>query len=366
MRTLWTTALILLTLLSTALAQTPDPARTGIEPPAEAAAPSTDVARPSENAAPPVRAVIEVPPPRSGADEDWLAMARRWAAAAWDKLAPARAMVADLAWTPLLLTFFNGLLALFAYRLWRTSAGLNDALSAQSQAMTQTLSILKDAAETTRQIADAVLLQARASVGVELPRLELSAVDLVHADESIRQALKSPAVSLRFANHGRTTAFLTARCVELRLADSLPAEPEYRAIETLETAEAVASGDNVKAGADQRLGEVGEAEVEALRLGRRTLWVYGFIAFRDFLGIEHRKGFCLRWLPPPAQAAIGGSFQPEGSDAYVYERDEPARTTRPTAAIPFVLTERAPTLRKPERVIEPAATAPRPRAVARG
>jgi hypothetical protein len=202
---------------------------------------------------------------------------------------------------------------------------------------------------------------------VELPRLELSAVELVLADESIRQALKAPAVSLRFANHGRTPAFLTARCVELRLADALPAEPEYRAVEQLETAEAVASGGTVKASADQRLGELGEAEVEALRLGRRTLWVYGFVAFRDFLGIEHRKGFSLRWLPPPAQASIGGSFQPEGSDAYVYERDEPARGARPAAAAtPFVLTERAPTLRKPpERMIEPAAP-PRPRAVARG
>jgi hypothetical protein len=365
MRTLWTTALILLTLIGAALAQTPEPGRSAIEPPADAAAPSPSAAPPAENAAPPVRAVIEVPP-RAAANDDWLASAEGWTAAAWDRLAPARAVAAEVAWMPLLLTLFNGLLALFAYRLWRTSGGLKDAVVAQSQAMTHTLAVLKDAAEATRQIADAALLQARASVGVELPRLELSAVELVHADESIRQALKAPAVSLRFANHGRTTAFLTARCVELRLADALPAEPEYRAVEKLEATEAVASGDATKAGADQRLGELGETEVEALRLGRRTLWAYGFVAFRDFLGIEHRKGFCLRWLPPPAHASIGGSFQPDGSDAYVYERDEPARGTRPTVATPFVLTERAPTLRKPpERMIEPAAP-PRPRAVARG
>jgi len=365
MRILWTTALILLTLMNAALAQTPEPAQNGVEPPANVAAPPT-------SAAPPVRAVVEVPPqpgvhqPRTLAEEDWYAASARWMAAAWARATPLRTALAEAAWTALLLTLFNGLLVVFAYRLWRTSARLTDALGAQSQAMTQTLGILKDTAETTRQIADAALLQARASVGVELPRLELNAVDLVHADESIRQALKAPAVSLRFANHGRTTAFLTARCVELRLANELPAEPEYRAVEQLETAEAVASGETAKVGADQRLGELGEAEVEALRLGRRTLWVYGFVAFRDFLGIEHRKGFCLRWLPPPAQASIGGSFQPEGSEAYVYERDEPARGARPVATTPFVLTERAPTLRKPpERMIEPSA-APRPRAVARG
>jgi len=255
---------------------------------------------------------------------------------------------------------------LFAYHLWRTSKGVEDAVHAQSAEMTRSIAVVKDAADATRQIAEATLLQARASVGVELPRLELSDIRLIHSDESIRQALKSPAAALAFTNHGRTTAFLTTRCIELRLADALPEEPEYRAIEPLEIAEAVVSGGSVEAGAEQRLGELGEDEVEALRLGRRTLWVYGFVAFRDFLGIEHRKGFSLRWQPPHAQASIGGSFRPDGPDAYVYEREEAGSGSHPAAMIPFVLTERPPPLRKPaERMIEPVAP-PRPRAVARG
>src|SRR5262249_57001330 len=105
-------------------------------------------------------------------------------AAARARLAPARVALADVAWIPLLLTLFNGLLALFAYRLWRTSTGLKDAVAAQSQARTQTLAVLKDAAEATRQIADAALLQGRAGVSVELPRPAPTAVELALAHES--------------------------------------------------------------------------------------------------------------------------------------------------------------------------------------
>jgi hypothetical protein len=360
MRILWMTALIVWALAGAAVAQAPEPAQPGHETVPEVTTPAAPA-----SSAPTARAVIGAPP--RATEEDGLAAVVRWKDAAWARLAPLRASFADISWLPVLLTLFNGLLALFAYRLWRTSAGMGEALRAQSQAMTGTLDVLKEAAAAARQTADAALLQARASVGVELPRLELAAIDLVHADESIRQALKAPAVSLRFVNHGRTTAFLTERCVELRLADALPTEPEYRTIDDLEIAEAVAGGASIEAGADQRLGELSETDVEALRLGRRTLWVYGFVAFRDFLGIEHRKGFSLRWRPPPAQAAIGGSFQPDGPATYVYERDTPARDSRPAAAIPLVLTDRAPPARKaPEIAVEPAASVSRPRAVARG
>ena len=331
-------------------------------------APSARTAiEPTPAAEPAARAAAPGPGPRADSSEDRLATATAWAAEEWQRLAGLRAALAAIAWNPILLTLFNGLLVLFAYRLWRTSTGVEDAVRAQSAEITRSIAVLKDAAEATRQTAEAALLQARASVGVELPRLELSDIRLLHADESIRQALKSPAAALAFTNHGRTTAFLTTRCIELRLADALPEEPEYRAIEPLEIAEAVVSGGSVAAGAEQRLGELGEAEVEAVRLGRRTLWVYGFVAFRDFLGIEHRKGFCLRWLPPPAQAHIGGSFQPDGPAAYVYEREAAARESRPAAAIPLILSDRAPPARKaPEIVVEPAAPASRPRALARG
>jgi hypothetical protein len=331
-------------------------------------APSARTAiEPTPAAEPAARTSAPSPAPGADSSEDWLATATAWADREWQRLAGLRAALAAIAWNPILLTLFNGLLVLFAYRLWRTSKGVEDAVRAQSAEITRSIAVLKDAAEATRQTAEAALLQARASVGVELPRLELSDIRLLHADESIRQALKSPATALAFTNHGRTTAFLTTRCIELRLADALPEEPEYRAIEPLEIAEAVVSGGSVAAGAAQRLGELGEAEVEALRLGRRTLWVYGFVAFRDFLGIEHRKGFCLRWLPPPAQAHIGGSFQPDGPAAYVYEREAAARESRPAAAIPLILSDRAPPARKaPEIVVEPAAPASRPRALARG
>jgi hypothetical protein len=378
MRRVWILAIAGFFVTEAVCAQAPESPQAA-EPPASAATGDASVAAeqqapslrtviaPTPAAEPPARAAAPGPALRAASSEDWLATAISWTAAEWQRLAGLRAALAEIAWNPILLTLFNGLLVLFAYRLWRTSRSVEEAVHAQSTEMTRSIAVLKDAADATRQIAEAALLQARASVGVELPRLELSDVRLLHADESIRQALKSPAATLAFTNHGRTTAFLTTRCIELRLADALPEEPEYRAIEPLEIAEAVVSGGSVEAGAEQHLGELGEDEVEALRLGRRTLWVYGFVAFRDFLGIEHRKGFSLRWRPPHAQSAIGGSFQPDGPEAYVYEREEAGNGSRPAVTTPFVLTGRAPPLRKPaDRMIEPVAAPPRPRAVARG
>src|SRR5579883_931948 len=170
MRILWTTAIIASTLIGAALAQAPDAARERSEATTEAAMPEASTpATPAAAAAPTVRAVIEAP--RQAPADDWVALARLRLADGWAWLAPLRASLADISWMPLLLTLFNGLLALFAYRLWRASAGLGEALRAQSRAMTHTLEVLKEAAAATRRTADAALLQAQAAVGVELPRL---------------------------------------------------------------------------------------------------------------------------------------------------------------------------------------------------
>src|SRR5262249_2586190 len=144
MRILWMTALIAWTLIGAALAQAPEAAQPGPETAPQAATPASPA-----SGAPAVRAAIDAP--ASGARQDWLATASRWSADAWARLAPVRATLADISWMPVLLTLFNGLVALFIYRLLRTSAGIGEALRAQSRAMTHTLDVLKEAAAATRQ-----------------------------------------------------------------------------------------------------------------------------------------------------------------------------------------------------------------------
>jgi len=236
-------------------------------------------------------------------------------------------------WVALLLTLFNGLLALFAFRLSKSLSRLIDVSREQGGELKQAVAVAKEVAGVAKKSADVAALQARALIGVELPRLELGSIHLVCADQSVRQALKAPAIEISFTNYGRTTAFVLERCVEVRLNQALPPEPAYNAIEALQIIEAVESGNAVSAGAHRRVADLTETQVQMLLAGLNSVWVYGFIKFRDFLGMEHKKGFCLRWVPPPREASTGGAFVQEDPGSYVYQTDHwpqtPAEPARP-------------------------------------
>jgi hypothetical protein len=244
-----------------------------------------------------------------------LGLDRGWPGALWDFLA-------ERDWTLLLLVLFNFLLVLFAYRLWRSTSGLVEAAREQSRDLKQSIAATRDAADAARKGAEVAALQARVLIGVERPRFELSSVQLEWADQSVRQALKEPSVDIAFTNHGRTAAFVTEKCIEAKLAPTLPADPAYSAVETLPVVDVVDSGKSVAASARQRVGELSEDQIRVVLAGGNTLWVYGFINFRDFLGMKHKLGFCLRWLPPDREASIGGVFLQDGPAHYSYRTEE--------------------------------------------
>jgi hypothetical protein len=230
--------------------------------------------------------------------------------------------LAERDWTMLLLVLFNFLLALFAYRLWRSTVGLVEAAREQSRDLKQSIAATKDAADAARRGAEVAALQARVLIGVERPRFELSSVQLEWADQSVRQALKAPSVDIAFTNHGRTSAFVTEKCIEARMTPTLPADPVYSAVETLPVVDAVDSGKTVGASAHRRVGELNEEQIRQVLAGGNTLWVYGFINFHDFLGMKHKLGFCLRWAPPDREASIGGVFLQDGPAHYSYRTEE--------------------------------------------
>jgi hypothetical protein len=314
MRLPWASLLILLALAAPAPAQTPSaPADTGS---ASAPAPQAGAAEDGW------RDIVE----RTAERGEWLAGEAWGVASAHD-------------WLPALLVLFNGLLAIFAFRLSKGVGALAAIARAQSADMKQSIAAAQAAADAAKQAAEVAGLQARALVGVELPRLELGSAQLVYADQSVRQALKTPSVEISFTNYGRTSAFVVERCIELRMSPTLPPEPIYRALETAAVAEAVASGQSVGAGAHRRLGDLGESQVQMLLNGGATLWVYGYLRFRDFLGMEHKTGFCLRWAPPPREVSTGGAFVQDGPPSYIYQRE---RWPAAAAAAPPVLQLREP------------------------
>lgn len=260
-----------------------------------------------------------------------LALGRRDLSAAGD-------FVAAQNWVQPLLIVLIGVVAMFGYGLWKTLTGLIGLAREQSRDLKEMIAVARDTADAARRSADAASLQARALVAAELPRLELAAATLASSDQSVRQALRAPSVDLQFVNYGRTTALVLETCVEVRLGHSLPFEPTYDFIETLPVVEAVESGKAIGAKAPRRLGELSDTQVQGLLGGLNTIWVYGFVRFRDVLGLQHKMGFCLRWTPPAREASIGGAFVPEDPGAYIYQTDDwsaaPAETGRSPAAGP--------------------------------
>lgn len=295
MRRALSTLLVVLALAGAAAAQTP---------PGEAQPP------------PPTAAATDSTPAADG----WEARLRR-TLESWG-MGDLEDFLGERDWGPILLVVFNGLLVFFAYRLWRAHSGLAAAVREQSHDLKQSIAGAREAADIARIAADAAALQAKVLVGVERPRLELSSVQLAWSDQSVRQALKTPTIDVGFTNHGRTAAFVTSKCIEVRMAPSLPDDPAYGAVETLQIVEVVDSGKTVSASAQRRLGDLTEDQIRLVLGGRNSLWVYGFVAFRDFLGLEHKLGYCLRWAPPEREASIGGAFIAEGPARYIYQTDQ--------------------------------------------
>jgi hypothetical protein len=262
------------------------------------------------------------PPANSDRSTVWIEVLDRSLAIAGRQLDRTWTLLGQWNWVPPLLTLFNGLLAFFAYRLWRSTTSLIRLAGEQSHDLKEMIVVARDAADAAKRSADAASLQARAMVGAELPRLELGDVHLAYSDQSVRQALRAPSIDLRFANYGRTTALVLEKCVEVRLGQTLPPDPTYDCVEALAVVEAVDSGKSVGVEAHRRLGDLSESQVHGLLNGFNKIWVYGFVRFRDFLGIEHKMGFCLRWTPPNGEASTGGSFVQEEPGTYIYQTDD--------------------------------------------
>jgi hypothetical protein len=287
--------------------------------PASAQTPPAPVDQPSGTAVQPIRDdAASTASPRGDAVASLrqaLALDRGWPGEVWDLLAAQN-------WVVVLLVLFNFLLVVVALRLSRATSAMVEAAREQSRDLKQAIAVTKDAADAACKGAEVATLQARVLIGVERPRFELSSVELEWADQSVRQALKAPSVDVAFTNHGRTAAFITEKCIEAKLTQSLPEDPAYSAVETLPIVDAIDSGKTVTASAHRRVGELSEDQIRLVLGGRNILWVYGYINFRDFLGMKHRLGFCLRWAPPEHEASIGGTFLQDGPARYTYRTEE--------------------------------------------
>lgn len=175
-------------------------------------------------------------------------------------------------------------------------------------------------AEATKASGKATELLAEATLKMESALIVVQKAKMVEtgneSEEIITSALEiSPFMRIPVKNIGRTPAFLNDVFVLIRVLKELPETPDYLPVKfKIPNGVVLAPGDfnsiqkkyfHIESGTGLVLG------------GKMSLWAYGYVAYRDFIGREHKTGFCYRWYPPD-QLISQGRWEYEGPESYLY------------------------------------------------
>ena len=132
-----------------------------------------------------------------------------------------------------------------------------------------------------------------ANVSVDLPAVFLrNAVFVERGAGNLAARLQFPGAVVTFVNYGRTSAFLTQYSIVFAKGN-LPKTPVYKNVINMPFGEAIESKCTYPVRHDDGHG-LGDADIDEILNSRSNLWLYGFIAYHDFLDTAHKVGFCLR------------------------------------------------------------------------
>lgn len=187
------------------------------------------------------------------------------------------------------------------------AAALVRAAQAQVELMDVQKGLMQSSLEATQKAANAAELSAKAAIGVELPKLMPVGLDFAAREVTLKEKIRLSLINVSVKNYGRTPAFITSHCVEIVWGQGLPAEPDYRQTAKVSPDTVVESGGLYELKGLFPRATVPEEAAEAVRDGTLSLWVYGFVRYRDFLGEPHESRFCkdfVRVFTPPDDREI--------------------------------------------------------------
>ncbi len=171
-----------------------------------------------------------------------------------------------------LLTLFTGFMWRSTYKLWREArAGV---------------AIAKQSADAAAQSALAAQLNAEASAAAEQPRWIVADMRLLLDDMNPDTAQRDGMLVVTLTNHGCTAAEMTRTVLRWKLAVLLDPKPRYPVGAVKDPSE---FGNIVKQGESYNLAEslsLSGGDVESIRRGETHLWVYGYVAYRDFQCVQ--------------------------------------------------------------------------------
>lgn len=226
-------------------------------------------------------------------------------------------------WNDILLTIFNGLLALFTYRLYRVTAGLWDAARKQSEDIKQSIAVAKETADTAKIEAET----ARQSIIMtHRPRIRVRNV-VVRQPNPIHGVIpplfaQGTYVTGQFdiANVGGTQAKIVETCCQVYWSDKgLPMERPYEG-EGPQMPQPVQQNIILQAGEPYtalfQSAKLMNEKAPLIMQGSNNwrIYIMGWIVYEDAIGIKRRTAFCRVY-----RIADGRFFAVDDTD---YEHEE--------------------------------------------
>jgi hypothetical protein len=217
--------------------------------------------------------------------------------------------------TDTLLVVFNGLLALFTWRLYKATAGLfvetkglRSAADQQARDMQASLAIAKESAEAAK-------LNAQAALGAELPILSWVKVKLLDHTSPDHEVCGHPPKKIIFRfdikNFGRTPAEVTKIGIAWAVSKHFPqTETQHHSILLPPPGSFIEPGNTLPSGPLEKSISLEEQEVNVLEDESKYLWIFGQIYYIDII-INKKSAvrFCAKWQPYIVQ---DGALRPCG------------------------------------------------------
>lgn len=180
---------------------------------------------------------------------------------------------------------------------------------------------LTRADKTARITAEAAMLSAKAAVRIALPQFVLTRITWPTVNDRLGLTLGTEKPDVTLKNYGRSVAVVTSQCLVVRPAVALPPNPDYppESIQAVDFGQAVDTGDGHQIVGTTKLTS---EQIDAIIGKRETLWLYGYIEYRSFLGTRYCSGFCsaLRLGEWP-RISRDLEFIQAGPDSYTYNKE---------------------------------------------
>ncbi len=123
--------------------------------------------------------------------------------------------------------------------------------------------------------------------------------------------------SVTLENFGRSPAFATFQCLDIKQTYVLPELPDYSNGFDIPYGQIIIRHERGYNFNDAILPDVNTELQEDIENDKVWVWIYGLIVYFDHLGTEWRYGFCARWFPRSTRR-VNDTFSMIGPSSYTY------------------------------------------------